>query len=207
MPPSFVIRELARQLDSWHATLPMTLRWPLTGQSESLDVFAEDEELPDGEAPGMAYGPDVVGSSYRQAYTIIANQLKTRFYYARFMLYRGYIYKTLHTPEKMSATDADYCGIALRMACEMPNALQAVRDYKRLFPHLFSWTQTCLSILLIFRMTFKNRALYAICSENVMQETISDATTILLDWLRDIRQLDGVAEWSYNLIMALSGES
>lgn len=122
------------------------------------------------------------------------------------MLYRAFVYKVLHSPEKMSATDAEFCALAINSACEWPHSLHMARDTKRLFPHLFSWTQTCLGVLLIFRMTAKDDALRAICDEKIPHQEITRATAILLDWLEDVQQLDGIAGWCYGSIRELLWE-
>lgn len=191
-PPAFVIRELARQLDSWHATLPYPLHWPTPEDADAELEDPTDLQRKGATAPSSS---EQVETSQRKAWDVAVAQLQARFYYARFMLYRPFVYKALHTPARMSANDAYCCGIAIRSACQWPRALHSARDTKRLFPHLFNSTQTCLGILLIFRMTTKQDSLRAICDEYTSRIDVLRATDILLDWLRDVRQLDGIADW------------
>lgn len=123
------------------------------------------------------------------------------------MLYRAFVYKALHSPEKMTESDAEFCALAIDAACKWPFSLHLARDTKRLFPHLFSWTQTCLGVLLIFRMTAQDHTLRAICDGSIPRHDISRATGILLDWLRDVQQLDGIAGWCYGTMSELLAES
>lgn len=43
---------------------------------------------------------------YPYAYDIQVALLRTRFYYAKYMVYRPFVYKALHTPDQMTTEDA-----------------------------------------------------------------------------------------------------
>ncbi|KAK4963875.1 hypothetical protein LTR28_004302 [Elasticomyces elasticus] len=74
------------------------------------------------------------------------------------------------------------------------------KDKKRLVPYLFAWTQNLVGILLILRMTTVNECLGRIASERVNQEEMDFTARMLLDWVRDVRQIDGIAEWAWRLL-------
>ena len=74
------------------------------------------------------------------------------------------------------------------------------KNKKRLVPHLFTWTQNFMGILLILRMTRENGVLRQICDEQVNNEDLQRTATLMLDWIRDVKQLDGIAEWSWGIL-------
>ena len=75
-----------------------------------------------------------------------------------------------------------------------------MRDKKRLVPHLFTWTQNFFSILLVFKMVEGSEALRAIPKDIIDHEAIQRTTILMLDWLRDVKQFDGIAEWSWKVL-------
>lgn len=153
--------------------------------------------------PGETNVPEILVSTQElqhQAYGILKVQLRTRFYYARSMLCRPFIYKALHTPEQMTTVDVDFCVLAIRSSCAWPLSISTVQKQKRLFPHLFSWTQTSVETLLLLKMALKDGCLRDICHGKIMFEEIKAAQSVLERWLRDIGQLDGVAEWACSFL-------
>lgn len=192
-----MVHELARQLNNWQRTLPRPLQWPL---SDEPDFAHDDFQLHPLDEPEITNVMVSASRSEQQAYGIATAQLRTRFYYARFMLYRPFVYKAVHTPEKMTTADGDFCALAIQSACRWPLAMDSTKDQKRLFPHLFAWTQTSIGTLLILRMVSKDDCLQYICAEQVDRHEIYSATSILLDWLRDMKQLDGIAEWACTMM-------
>lgn len=134
---------------------------------------------------------------------VVTAQLRTRFYYARFMMYRHFVYKALHFPELMTQDDMANCGLAIRAACLWPICMAPSKDKKRIIPHLFAWTQNFMGILLILRMTTENECLSRICETHVSHEEIEKTASLMLEWIRDVKQLDGVAEWSWRILEPL----
>ena len=134
---------------------------------------------------------------------VVTAQLRTRFYYARFMMYRPFVYKALHFSELMTADNANCCALAIKSACLWSIAMAPPKNKKRLVPHLFAWTQNFMGILLILRMTTENECLRRICESQVSHEDIQKTVTMMLDWIRDVKQLDGVAEWSWRILEPL----
>jgi len=173
--------------------LPQPLQWLSSNEPGSV---SDDMQLRRLDELGIPIALSSASSMKQQAYGLATAQLRTRFHYARFMLYRPFVYKALHNPEKMTAADADFCVWAIRSACRWSLAMNSIKNQKRLFPHLFAWTQTSVGTLLILRMTLKNDCLRYICDEQIDRQEISLATSILLAWLRDVKQLDGIAEWA-----------
>lgn len=155
-------------------------------------------------AAGGGTGGVVGGANtHRFNLDIVTGHLRTRFYYSRYLIYRPFIFKALHFPEAVTQEDAAYCGLAMQSACVWPLAMAPCRDKKRLVPHLFTWTQHFLGILLLMRVADDNECLRRICEEHVSQRDMFLTVGLLLDWLNDMRAVDGVAEWAWTVVEPL----
>lgn len=196
-PPVTVIREMARQLESWRSLLPRPLQWQ---DSDKLDFPNVD---PSGRRPNEPlFSPDqgTVPIGHKFNLDIVTAQLRTRFYYARFMMYRPFVYKALHFPERMTPDDRNCCALAIKSALMWPISLAPTKNKKRLVPHLFAWTQNFLGILLILRMTTENECLKSICEDHVDPDEVEKTVALMLDWVRDVKQVDGIADWSWSIV-------
>ena len=134
---------------------------------------------------------------------ILTAQLRTRYYYARYLLYRPYVYKALHHPKQMSAEDDDYCAVALFSMCLWPSLMAPPKSKKRLIPHLYAWTQNYLGMLLIFRAMQTNNYTWRICRDRVGDERVQETVSLMLEWMRDAQQVDGTAEWGWKIVEPL----
>ncbi|KAK5108758.1 hypothetical protein LTR62_007818 [Meristemomyces frigidus] len=203
-PPVAVIREMVRQLDSWRALLPRPLQW---SDSDRFEFPASDplSRRPNEPLFGPDQGPIPIGHRYNL--DIVTAQLRTRFYYARFMMYRPFIYKALHFPEIMTPDDCNCCALAIKSACAWPLAMSPPKNKKRLVPHLFAWTQNFMGILLVLKMCYGNEFLRQVVDEGgvVGRGEIEETVGLLLEWMRDVRQVDGIAEWSWEILEPLYG--
>lgn len=52
-------------------------------------------------------------------------ELRTRFYYARYILYRPFIFKALHFPQLVNEQDEEYCASAVGKSHAYPMACHA----------------------------------------------------------------------------------
>ena len=199
-PPIHVIRELARQLDSWRLLLPRPLQW---SDNDKLDFPSADPTHRRPNEPLFSQDNGPVPIAHKYNLDIVTAQLRTRFYYARFMIYRPFVYKALHFPEHMTEDDASCCALAIQSACLWPIAMAPPKTKKRLLPHLFAWTQNFMGILLILRMTTENDCLQRICESRVNIENIQKTVSLMLDWVRDVKQLDVIAEWNWKILEPL----
>ncbi|KAK4930640.1 hypothetical protein LTR10_011978 [Elasticomyces elasticus] len=201
-PPVAVIREMVRQLDSWRALLPRPLQW---SDNDKFEFPATDPmtRRPNEPLFSIDQGPIPIGHRYNL--DVVTAQLRTRFYYARFMMYRPFVYKALHFPELMTPDDCNCCALAVKSVCLWPLAMAPPKNKKRLVPHMFAWTQSFMGILLILRMTTANECLSRIIDETnvVGRKEIESTMEIMLDWMRDVKQLDGIAEWAWGILEPL----
>jgi hypothetical protein len=104
----------------------------------------------------------------------------------------------------MTSVDVELCVLAIRSSCAWPLSIAIVKRQKRLFPHLFSWTQTSIETLLLLGITLNDRYLRDICLDEISTKEIEGARSILREWLHDIGQLDGVAEWACSWVDDIS---
>jgi hypothetical protein len=201
-PPVAVIREMVRQLDSWRALLPRPLQW---SDGDKFEFPATDPmtRRPNEPLFSSDQGPIPIGHKYNL--DIVTAQLRTRFYYARFMMYRPFVYKALHFPELMTADDCNCCALAIKSACGWPLAMAPPKNKKRLVPHMFAWTQNFMGILLILKMCTVNDCLRQIVEEGgvVGRSEVEGTVQLMLEWMRDVKQLDGIAEWSWEILEPL----
>lgn len=203
-PPVAVIRDMARQLDGWRALLPRPLQW---SDSDKFDFPATDPLVRRPNEPLFSIDQGPIPIGHKHNLDIVCAQLRTRFYYARFMMYRPFVYKALHFPELMTPDDAACCALAIKSACLWPLAMAPPKNKKRLVPHLFAWTQSFVGILLVLRMCAVNECLKAVVEEQgvVGWKEIDQSVACMLEWLQDMRQVDGVAEWSWQILEPLYG--
>lgn len=191
---------MSRQLESWRSLLPRPLQWQ---DHNKHDFPNNDTSVRRPNEPLFAPDQGPVPINHKNNLDLVTAQLRTRFYYARYMMYRPFVYKALHFPELMTEDDCNCCALAIKSALLWPIAMAPPKNKKRLVPQLFAWTQNFLGILLILRMTKENACLRQICEEHVDQEEIKRTVSLMLEWVRDVRQLDGIAEWSWKILEPL----
>lgn len=163
-PPSRVVEELSRQLDSWRAHLPFPLQW----SDSQLEGNPDPSAIPaDAGLSGERLTSDLDAHMTAVGLEILVVELRARFYYARFILNRIYIFKALHFPQKMNKEDVEHCVSAITAGSMWPLALAPARQKKRLLPHLFTWTQNFIAMLVILCTSPSNECLREICNEQL----------------------------------------
>lgn len=200
-PPIPVIAELSRQLDNWRAVLPTQLQWK---DKEKMLLPASGEIFDDSSPAYFSSSPiRGSGSKYKYNFDITTAQLRTRYYYARFMIYRPFVYKALHYPHLTSAQDIECVVTCLESALSWPITMYPPKAKKRLVPFLFAWTQNFIGILLILRMALKDNLLGRISQDRISQTEVEETVRLMLDWIRDAKQEDGTAEWCWKVVQPL----
>lgn len=204
-PPLRVIRELLRQLDHWRTLLPSALQWDDNKRFEYPDATAA--LVAGSQGPLFSY-ENTPATTYemRSSLAMASAQLRSRYYYTRFMILRPFIFKALHYPEQMSPEDHDYAGQCLQSCLLWPIAMNPPRARKRLIPYLFAWTQNFFGVLLILRMVQENLTIRKIAEQYLDVDETEQTVHLLLDWFRDMRQIDGIAEWAWSVLTHLYGD-
>lgn len=200
-PPMALVHELERQLGCWRTMLPAFLQW----DDDSFCHLPSISMPKDGRTlPVFGVHEDTLTSEYAHNYDIVTAQLRTRFYYAQFMIYRPFVYKALHFPDSMTAEDCRYCVRAIKSVCEWPFLLSPPKDKKRLVPHTWAWPQHFMGILLILDLCSKNHHLRRVIEwGQVKQQNIDATVQLMLEWIHDSAQIDGIAQRSWLIVKSL----
>jgi hypothetical protein len=122
-PTANSLKQLAGQLSQWRSMLPRELQWaeddpagfPSPQQAGGF-IQALDPSLPP-QHKGRLFTTDLDSEpfQYPYVYDIHVALLRTRYYYAKHMVYRPFVYKALHYPEKMTQDDAEGVAECLRV--------------------------------------------------------------------------------------------
>ncbi|KAF7905491.1 uncharacterized protein EAF01_006012 [Botrytis porri] len=211
------VRQLAFQLTQWRGLLPTALQWAEDEPASFPYVQTPERDIgnidPNFTSPISQQTPrpalfstdiDEEPVRYPYAYDIQVATLRTRYYYAKYMVYRPFVYKVLHSPELVTPEDAQNVAECLRSCLLWPILLSPPSRCKRLIPYLFTWSQIFLSILLIVHLSKGNLMLKDIC-DNMCGERyhaeIDDTVSLMLDWIRDLKDVgDPIALWCWNML-------
>jgi hypothetical protein len=121
-PTASTLKQLTIQLDQWRSSLPPELRWPEDDPTvfpestkitrsyfqpldPSLSTASESQQQP----PLFTLNLNELPEPYPYAYDMQVAFLRTRFYYAKYIVNRPFVYKALHFPDQM--TPADFSGV------------------------------------------------------------------------------------------------
>jgi hypothetical protein len=111
------------------------------------------------------------------------------------------IYKALHGRELMTEDDRTDCVYAVKAACLLPIALSMPQERRHLIPHMFSWTQNFLAIVLILRLCEKGTYIGGICENGgITDADIEKSIGLMVEWLKGVSQVDGIADWSLRVL-------
>lgn len=126
-PTAKSLNQLASSLTQWRGMLPKEIQWAEddpaafpTPQgnagdcSQPLDPNLNQQALPG--QPLFSTDLDSEPVHYPYAYEIQVALLRSRYYYAKHMVYRPFIYKALHFPEQMTQDDAQGVAECLRVS-------------------------------------------------------------------------------------------
>jgi hypothetical protein len=127
-PEIGTLKQLATQLSEWRGMLPRDLQWaeddpasfPGLQQADSGDF---DQALdPDSSShqaqssmPLFSIDQNKEPFQHPYFYDIQVALLRTRYYQAKYMIYRPLVYKALHFPEQMTQEDAEGVAECLRV--------------------------------------------------------------------------------------------
>jgi hypothetical protein len=145
-------------------------------------------------------------ASYPYVEDVQVAMLRTRYYYAKYIIHRPYLYKALHTPGNVTQEDADGVAECLRACLKWPVAMSPTCTHKRLVPCLFFWTQNLLGILLVLHMSRQvpilSRIRSTLCGDRFEMEA-NETVGLALDWIRDLKALDPAAKWAWEIVRSI----
>lgn len=126
-PSASSLNQLASQLSQWRSMLPRDLQWaeddpasfPSPQASGGYNPPLDPTLSPQRSRPTVPLFTTNLDSDpvhYPYVYDIQVALLRTRYYYARYMVYRPFVYKALHFPEQMTQEDAQGVAECLRVS-------------------------------------------------------------------------------------------
>jgi hypothetical protein len=130
-PTASTLKQLASQLDLWRGMLPQVLQWPEddptvfpnqdpTSYGQPLDPSLVNALPAQHGTPLFTTNLDHEPVHYPFAYDIQVALLRTRYYYAKYMVHRPFVYKALHFPEQMTEEDANGVADCLKVSHLLP---------------------------------------------------------------------------------------
>lgn len=141
-----------------------------------------------------------------QCLDIMTAHLRSRYYYARFMIYRPCVYKVLHYPQLVTPEEKHMVALCLQASLLWPITMAPPRDRKRLLPNIYAWSQNFFAVLLIFRMMPENKLLRDIVQQQLDAAELQQTLVLLLDWIRDMKQVCCLSQWSWPIVNTLFHE-
>ncbi|KAL1390850.1 hypothetical protein HDK64DRAFT_297683 [Phyllosticta capitalensis] len=203
-PPTHVIRELARQLESWRSMLPQPLQWS-DDPPEARFVYGMRglEKAFDSNIFSSGASDSAVPLDQQSAMDLLTAHLRSRYYQCRFIIYRPFVFKALHFPELVTQEDRMLIAMCIKSSLMWPMALAPPKNRKRLVPYPFAWTPNFLGILLILRMTTISSVLAEVCRLEVDQTEVMLTVQYMLEWIADWREMDAMASWSWTILEPL----
>jgi hypothetical protein len=124
-PTANSLKQLASQLDLWRGMLPLVLQWPEDDPTvfPIHDIASYDQSLDPNLVNTISaqqgtplFNLDREPVHYPFAYDIQVALLRTRYYYAKYMVHRPFVYKALHFPEQMTDEDANGAADCLKVS-------------------------------------------------------------------------------------------
>jgi hypothetical protein len=209
-PSISTLKQLASSLTAWRKMLPTELRWPeddptvfppetFTSSVPNLNTAAFFEPHSNMFNTNLQMEP----ARFLYAYDVQVALLRTRYYYAKYMVYRPFVYKALHFPDQMTHEDAEGAAWCLKSCLRWPIAMSPTAHRKRLIPYLFCWSQNFLGMLLILHLSRYSPCLAQIrrtmCGPD-FEELLEESVQLMLDWIRDLKESDPIAMWCWNVV-------
>jgi hypothetical protein len=152
---------------------------------------------------------DAPPTPYPFAFDIQVALIRTRYYYAKYLFHRPYLYKALHSPDTLTADDARCVGICLGAALKWPVTLSPACKHKRMEPCLYYWTQSVLGVLLVLCVVRTDPMLQRIVREGLCGENwevdAAETVRLYIDWLRDLSEMDPTAKFGLRVALAVYG--
>jgi hypothetical protein len=136
IPSAEALEQLAEPLIQWRGMLPTELQWaeddpaafpmphapPTVAFKTALDPSLSQTPARN-QSPLFSIDLDMEPVQYQYLYDIQVALLRSRYYYAKYIVYRPFVYKALHFPEQMSQTDAEGVAECLRVSTCSINAV------------------------------------------------------------------------------------
>jgi hypothetical protein len=129
--------------------------------------------------------------------------LRSRYYHAKLLIYRPFVYKAIHGGDHITREDADCVANCLQACLKWPIAMSPTCCNKRLIPYICFWTQNIASILVLLHLSQQipilARIRATLCHDG-FDAAANETIALYLDWLRDLKTVDPVARWFWAIV-------
>lgn len=178
-------------------------------------IMATSQHQPSGRpggasAPPLMFSTDLDAPPTRYPYVldILVSLLRSRYYYTKYLLHRPFIYKALHFPDSMTHNDAAGAAECLKACLKWPITMSPTCTKKRLLPCHFFFSRNFLGILILLHLSSTVPILRSIrstlCGDRFEMDA-SETVGLCTDWLRDLKSVDGVSRWHWEVVKAIYG--
>lgn len=225
-----LIQQMAGELEEWRGMLPPHIRW----QEDTPGAFPDSNEdpynlsvslhtptntpvsptMPNAQgvpgSPPLMFSTDLDSPPARYSYLLDVQvaMLRSKYYHAKYLIYRPFVYKALHYPDAITHDDAVGVAECLRASLKWPIAMSPTCKQKRLIPCLFFFTQNLFGILVLLhlstQMPILRRIRNTLCGERFEIEA-NETVELYLDWLRDLKPIDVGTAWHWEVVKAIYG--
>lgn len=160
--------------------------------------------------PALMFTTDLDAPATRYPYNldIQVALLRSRYYYTKYLIHRPFVYKALHAPDAITHDDAAGVAECLKASLKWPITMSPTCMHKRLVPCHFFFSQNFLGILVLLHLSSTVPILRnirtSLCGDRFEMDA-GETVGLYTDWLRDLKNVDGVARWHWEVVKALYG--
>lgn len=198
---SGTLNDLSQQLARWRDTLSVDLQW------------ADTDRFCSSNPPPMAIGMPMFFAELNANYSGLGDMgevlftaiLRSGYYYTRYLTHRPAVYKALHHPENVNKQDCEDATRCLEATLLWPISAYPCAVWKRVIPSTYVWTQAFVEILLLFYVAQENPILQPAIRENLSTADVDQTILLLMEWVKDMAQVDGLAGWMYEMLTSMYG--
>lgn len=154
---------------------------------------------------------DAPPARYPYAHDVQVALLRSRYYYAKYLIHRPFLYKALHHPDAMTQDDAIGAAECLKASLKWPIAMSPTCLHKRLVPCPFFFTQNFFGILVLLHLVLSDRVPIltrikdTLCGGERFEVEAKETVELYVDWIRDLRDVEPSAVWDWDVVDALFG--
>ncbi|KAK3498664.1 hypothetical protein B0T13DRAFT_272890 [Neurospora crassa] len=148
---------------------------------------------------------------YPYAHDVQVALLRSRYYYAKYLIHRPFLYKALHHPDAMMQEDAIGAAECLKASLKWPIAMSPSSLQKRLVPCPFFFTQNFLGILVLLHLVLSDKVPIltkikdTLCGGERFELEAKKTVELYVDWIRDLKDVEPSAVWDWDVVCAMYG--
>lgn len=152
---------------------------------------------------------DAPPARYPYAHDVQVALLRSRYYYAKYLIHRPFLYKALHHPDAMTQDDAIGAAECLKALLKWPIAMSPTCLHKRLVPCPFFFTQNFFGILVLLHLVLSDkvpiltRIKDTLCGGERFEVEAKETVELYVNWIRDLRDVEPSADWDWDIVSAL----